>query len=108
MGMEPTDRAIAAGRVLELAILYGLQAYVGPVSDKALDEILYRAAHGVLQVIEPHPWDLRVAMLPSIVRILLSTFLQEIAIADEAYRFEKCWRQRDHLTSHSAAKPHAS
>jgi len=106
--MEATGGAIAAGRVLELAILYRLQAHVGPVSEKALEEILYRAAHGVLQVIEPYPRDLRVAMLPSLVRILLSTFLQEIAITDEAYRFEKCWRQRDYLTSHSAAKPPAS
>jgi hypothetical protein len=68
---------------------YRLQAHVGPVTDKALEEILFRAAHGVVDVLESYPRELRVAMLPSLVRMLLAAFLEEIAITDEADRVNK-------------------
>jgi hypothetical protein len=54
----------------------------GPVGDKALEEIIFRASHGVLQSLAPYPGPQRVAMLPSVVRMLLATFLEEVAGRD--------------------------
>jgi hypothetical protein len=52
------------------------------VSDKALEEIIFRAAHGVVQSLAPYPAAQRVALLPSVVRVLLTTFLEDVASAD--------------------------
>jgi hypothetical protein len=51
-------------------------ASTGPVTDKALEEIVFRASHGVFQSLAPYPREQRVALLPSVVRILLATFLE--------------------------------
>jgi hypothetical protein len=51
------------------------------VTDTALEQILFRAAHGVAQSLSPYPGPQRVAMLPSLLRMLLATFLEEIAAA---------------------------
>ena len=37
-----------------------IQALGGPVTDKALEEIVFRAAHGVLQSLAPYPGVQRV------------------------------------------------
>jgi hypothetical protein len=58
---------------------YRLQASAGPVTDKALEEILFRAAHGVVQSLAPYPGEQRIALLPSVVRMLLATFLEDVA-----------------------------
>jgi hypothetical protein len=42
------------------------------------------AAHGVVQSLAPYPGEQRVALLPSVVRMLLATFLEEVASADGA------------------------
>ena len=68
---------------------YRLQAHVGAVTDKALEEILFRAAHGIVQCLAPYAGPQRVAMLPSLVRMLLTTFLEEIAATDQANRVTK-------------------
>jgi hypothetical protein len=47
------------------------------MSDKALEEIIFRAAHGVVQSLAPYPREQRVALLPSVVRFMLATFLEE-------------------------------
>jgi hypothetical protein len=52
------------------------------VGDKALYEIVFRGAHGVLQSLAPYPREQRVALLPSLVRILRVTFLEEVGGAD--------------------------
>jgi hypothetical protein len=52
------------------------------VTDKALEEIIFRAAHGILQSLTPYPGEQRVAMLPSVARMLLETFLGEVAGPD--------------------------
>ncbi len=46
------------------------------MTDKALEEIIFRAAHGVLQSVAPYPREQRVALVPSVVRIMLATFLE--------------------------------
>jgi hypothetical protein len=53
-----------------------IQASGGPVTDKALEEIIFRAAHGVVQSLAPYPGQQQVAMLPSVVRMLLATFIE--------------------------------
>ena len=65
---------------------FRIQASAGPVTDKALEEIVFRAEHGVLQSLAPYPRAQRVALLPSVVRMLLTTFLEEVAGADGAVR----------------------
>ena len=61
---------------------YRIQASAGPVTHKALEEIIFRAAHGVEQSLAPYPGPQRVALLPSVVRMLLTTFLEEVARPD--------------------------
>ena len=56
------------------------------VTDKALEEIIFRAAHGILQSLTPYPGEQRVAMLPSVVRMLLTVFIEELARSDGSPR----------------------
>ena len=49
------------------------------MTDKALEEIIFRAAHGVVQSLAPYPGEQRVALLPSVVRVLLTAFLEDVA-----------------------------
>jgi hypothetical protein len=56
------------------------------VTDKALEEIIFRAEHGVLQSLAPYPRAQRVALLPRGVRMLLATFLEEVACSDNSSR----------------------
>ena len=58
---------------------FRIQAQAGPLTDKALEEIVFRAEHGVLQSLAPYPRAQRVALLPSVVRMLLTTFLEQMA-----------------------------
>ena len=48
------------------------------MADKVLEEIIFRAAHGVLQSLAPYPREQRVALLPSVVRLLLAAFLEHM------------------------------
>jgi hypothetical protein len=65
---------------------FRIQASAGPVTDKALEEIIFRAEHGVLRSLAPYPGEQRVAMLPSVVRMLLTTFLEERGRSDGTSR----------------------
>ena len=60
---------------------FRIQASAGPVTDKALEEIVCRAEHGVVQSLAPYPRAQRIALLPSVVRMLLTTFLEELELA---------------------------
>jgi hypothetical protein len=75
---EQLHRIISAS-VRDMLDAYRIQASAGPVTDKALEEIIFRAEHGVEQSLAPYPGEQRVAMLPSVVRMLLATFLEELA-----------------------------
>jgi hypothetical protein len=61
---------------------YRIQAQAGPVTDKALEDIIFRAAQGVMQSLSTYTRDQRSALLPSVVRMLLAAFLE--AVASEA------------------------
>ena len=72
-------RRIISASVRDMLDAFRIQAAAGPVTDEALEEIIFRAEHGVLQSLAPYPREQRVAMLPSVVRMLLTTFLEEVA-----------------------------
>ena len=62
---EELHRIISAS-VRDMLDAYRIQAAAGPVTDKAPEEIVFRAAHGVLQSLAPYPRKQRVALLPSV------------------------------------------
>ena len=69
---------IISTSVRDMLDAFRIQASAGPVTDKALEEIVFRAEHGVLQSLAPYPRAQRVALLPSVVRMLLTTFIEEL------------------------------
>jgi hypothetical protein len=75
---EEIQRIISAS-VRDMLDAYRIQVSAGSVTDKALEEIIFRASHGVLQSLVNYPGAQRVALLPSVVRMLLVTFIEEIA-----------------------------
>ena len=77
-----TDEAHELHRIISASVRdmlteYRLQSQPGPVTDKALEQIIFRAALGITQSLAPYPAAQRVALLPSIVRFMLATFLEE-------------------------------
>ena len=82
---EELHRIISAS-VRDMLDAFRIQASAGPVTDKALEEIVFRAEHGVLQSLTPYPGEQRVAMLPSVVRMLLTVFIEELARSDSSPR----------------------
>jgi len=78
---EELHRIISTS-VRDMLDAYRIQASAGPVTDKALEEIVFRAEHGVLQSLAPYPRAQRVALLPSVVRMLLTTFLEGLTRLD--------------------------
>ena len=75
---EELHRIISTS-VRDMLDAYRIQVSAGPVTDKALEEIIFRAEHGVVQSLAPYPRAQRVAMLPSVVRMMLVTFLEDVA-----------------------------
>jgi hypothetical protein len=82
---EELYRIISAS-VRDMLDAYRIQASAGPVADKALEEIIFRAENGVLQSLAPYPRAQRVALLPSVVRMLLTTFIEELIRSDGSPR----------------------
>ena len=82
---EELHRIISTS-VRDMLDAYRIQVAAGPVTDKALEEIVFRAENGVLQSLAPYPRAQRVALLPSVVRMLLTTFLEEVARPDGSPR----------------------
>jgi len=74
--------AFISASVRDMLDAFRIQVAAGPVGDKALEEILFRGSHGVLQSLAPYQRAQRVALLPSVVRMLLTTFLEELARSD--------------------------
>ena len=62
---------IISASVRDMLDAYRIQAQAGPVTDKALEEIIFRAAHGVVQSLAPYPGEQRIALLPSVVRMIV-------------------------------------
>jgi hypothetical protein len=70
---------IISATVRDMLSAYRIQAQAGPVSDQALEGILFRAAHPIVNILAPYPSDQRAALLPSVVRFMLAAFLEETA-----------------------------
>jgi len=69
---------VVSTTVRDMLSAYRIQAQVGPVSEQALEGILFRAAHPIVNILAPYSTDQRAALLPSGVRIVLAAFLEEI------------------------------
>jgi hypothetical protein len=78
---EELHRIIRAS-VRDMLDAYRLQAQARPVAEKAIEEIVFRASHGVVQSLAPYPGAQRVALLASVVRMILATFLEALTDAD--------------------------
>lgn len=70
---------IIRASVRDMLDAYRIQAQAGPVSDKALEQIIFRAEHGVMQSLAPFPRAQRAALLPRSVRLMLAAFLEDVA-----------------------------
>ena len=55
----------ASGR--DMLDAYRIQAQAGPVTDKALEEILFRAPHGAIQSLAPYPPTVQGQQTPEVV-----------------------------------------
>jgi hypothetical protein len=80
---EELQRIISAS-VKDMLDAYRIQARAGPVIDKALEEIIFRGSQGVLGSLRPYSREQRVALLPSVVRLLLTAFVEEVTGRDGA------------------------
>jgi hypothetical protein len=68
--------------VVDMINEFRIQRATGPLPDKALDQIVFRAVHSVVQVLGPYTRDERNVLWPSVLRMLLASFIREIGIAD--------------------------
>jgi hypothetical protein len=75
---EEIQRIVSAS-VRDMLDAFRIQALAGPVTHKALQEIIFRGAQGVLGSLRPYSREQRVALLPSVVRLQLTAFLEEVA-----------------------------
>jgi hypothetical protein len=73
---------IISASVRDMLDAYRIQAQAGPVSDQALEGIIFRAAHPAVDRLGPYPAAQRAAPLPSVVRLLLAAFLEDVAGTD--------------------------
>ena len=65
--------------VRECLETWGLQAQVGPVTVEALETILARATVPILRQVEGRQPELVVALLPSLIRTMLTAFVEVMA-----------------------------
>jgi hypothetical protein len=61
---------------------YRIQAQAGPVTDQVLEGIIFRAAHPIVDSLAPYPAAQRAALLLSVVRLMLASFLEDVAGAE--------------------------
>ena len=64
--------------VREMLNVYRIQAKAGPVTDRALEQIVFRAAHPIVNSLAPYSAEHQAALMPSIVRMLLAAFLERV------------------------------
>ena len=53
-----------------------IQSSAGPITEKATDEILFRGSHDIAQALTPYPIPVAYALVPSVVRFMLQSFLE--------------------------------
>ena len=79
---EEIQRRVRDG-VRETLSAYRIQASAGPMTDDALEQILFRGAHQIMESLSPYPREQRYALLPHVVRFMLVAFLEELATSTE-------------------------
>jgi hypothetical protein len=67
---------IISANVRDMLDAYRIQVLAGPVSDQALEEIIFRAAHPIVHGLAAYSAEERGALLASVVRLLLASFLE--------------------------------
>jgi hypothetical protein len=68
--------------VRDMLDVYRLEARAGPVGDKALERVIFRAATPIVDRLAAFSGARRAALLPSIVRLLLASFRESVAGAE--------------------------
>jgi hypothetical protein len=53
-----------------------IQSSAGPMTDKAIDEILFRGSHDIMRPLASYPSSVVHALMPSVVRMMLHSFLE--------------------------------
>jgi hypothetical protein len=79
-----TDEAGALHRIIRASVhdmldAYRLEAQAGPVSAQALERVIFRAATPIVDRLAPFSTARRGALLPSVVRLMLAAFLEDVA-----------------------------
>ncbi len=83
MSEEPRElHRVFSATVRDMLSAHRIRAQADPVTEQALEGILFRAAHPIGNSLAPYPTDQRAALLPSIVGIMLAAFLEETAGLD--------------------------
>jgi hypothetical protein len=82
-----TDEASDMHRIIRASVrdmldAYRIQAQAGPVSEQALEGIIFRAAPPIVDRLAPFSAARRGALLPSVVRLPLASFLEGVAGAE--------------------------
>jgi hypothetical protein len=74
---------IISASVRDMLSAYRIQAQAGPVTEQALEEIIFRGgAQPVVHSLAPYSAEQRAALLPNVVRLMLAAFLEDVAGAD--------------------------
>ncbi len=70
---------IISASVRDMLSAYRIQAKAGPVTEQALEEVIFRGAQPVVHTLAPYPAEQRAALLPNVVRLMLAAFLEDLA-----------------------------
>ena len=68
---------IIRASVRDMLDAYRIQVQVGRLSEQALEAIIFRAAHPIVNSVATYSAEQRAALLPNVVRMMLATFLEE-------------------------------
>lgn len=63
-----------------------IQSAAGPLTAKATDEILFRGSHDIMRALAPYETAVAYALVPSVVRFMLHSFLEIDATEEPAAR----------------------
>jgi hypothetical protein len=74
---------IIRASVRDMLDAHRLEAKAGPVSAQALERVIFRAATPIVDRLAPFSVARRGALLPSVVRLMLASFLEDVAGAEE-------------------------
>jgi len=74
----------ARNAVREAVSARRIQSAHGPITEKAIDEILFRGSHDVMRALAPYPTAVAYALVPNVVRFMLHSFFEIDAMVEPA------------------------